>query len=171
MNIFFLDENPIIAAQSQCDKHVNKMVAETAQILSNCYTLERMAESDCPRTQAGSPRKHSYPHHPCCKWVQKSFDNWQWLVTHGLGLEMERLYRGFQPHFSANFIKWCNKNKPVFTELDFTAPPQAMPEEFKDSCPVIAYRRYYTEYKSKHIDMQWSKTRRPPTWFKVKNNE
>ena len=29
MNIFFLDENPRIAAQSLCDKHVVKMVFET----------------------------------------------------------------------------------------------------------------------------------------------
>ena len=34
MNIFVLDTNPITAAQMQCDKHVVKMVLETAQILS-----------------------------------------------------------------------------------------------------------------------------------------
>ena len=34
MNIFFLDENPKHAAQMQCDKHVVKMVLETAQMLS-----------------------------------------------------------------------------------------------------------------------------------------
>ena len=34
MNIFFLDENPQKAAQSLCDKHVVKMVLETAQMCS-----------------------------------------------------------------------------------------------------------------------------------------
>ena len=34
MNIFFLDEDPKYAAQMQCDKHVVKMVLETAQMLS-----------------------------------------------------------------------------------------------------------------------------------------
>ena len=34
MNIFVLDKHPVIAASMQCDKHVVKMVLETAQILS-----------------------------------------------------------------------------------------------------------------------------------------
>ena len=34
MNIFFLDKDPKIAAQLQCDKHVVKMILETAQMLS-----------------------------------------------------------------------------------------------------------------------------------------
>jgi hypothetical protein len=34
MNIFFLDADPKQAAQMQCDKHVVKMVLETAQMLS-----------------------------------------------------------------------------------------------------------------------------------------
>ena len=34
MNIFFLDKDPKIAAQMQCDKHVVKMILETAQMLS-----------------------------------------------------------------------------------------------------------------------------------------
>ena len=34
MNIFFLDKNPYVAAHKQCDKHVVKMVLETAQMLS-----------------------------------------------------------------------------------------------------------------------------------------
>ena len=32
MNIFILDRDPVLAAQYQCDKHVVKMVLETAQI-------------------------------------------------------------------------------------------------------------------------------------------
>ena len=34
MNIFILDEDPSVAAQYHCDKHVVKMVLETAQMLS-----------------------------------------------------------------------------------------------------------------------------------------
>ena len=33
MNIFVLSECPIEAAQMQCDKHVVKMIVETAQML------------------------------------------------------------------------------------------------------------------------------------------
>jgi hypothetical protein len=68
VNIFYVDKNPMLAAQALVDQHVNKQVSETAQELSNCYTLEQLADPSCPRTKKGTPRKHSYPHHPCCKW-------------------------------------------------------------------------------------------------------
>ena len=34
MNIFFLHKDPSRAAKAQCDKHVVKMILETAQMLS-----------------------------------------------------------------------------------------------------------------------------------------
>ena len=33
MNIFFLDENPTLSAKYHADKHVFKMILETAQLL------------------------------------------------------------------------------------------------------------------------------------------
>ena len=37
MNIFHLDKNPIKCALYHCDKHVVKMILETAQMLSTAY--------------------------------------------------------------------------------------------------------------------------------------
>ena len=39
MNIFVLDKNPTIAAQMLCDKHVPKMIVESAQMLSTAHRL------------------------------------------------------------------------------------------------------------------------------------
>ena len=39
MNIFAINENPIVAAQEQCDKHVVKMIVESAQMLSTAHRL------------------------------------------------------------------------------------------------------------------------------------
>ncbi len=39
MNIFFLDEDPRVAAQMHCDKHLVKMIVETAQLLSTAHRL------------------------------------------------------------------------------------------------------------------------------------
>lgn len=36
MNLFVLDRNPRLAARAHCDKHVVKMVLETAQLLRAC---------------------------------------------------------------------------------------------------------------------------------------
>jgi hypothetical protein len=37
MNIFVLDEDPVISAQMQCDKHIVKMPLETAQMLCSVF--------------------------------------------------------------------------------------------------------------------------------------
>ena len=39
MNIFVLDMNPKTAAQLQCDKHVVKMIVESAQMLSTAHRM------------------------------------------------------------------------------------------------------------------------------------
>lgn len=39
MNIFYLDEDPVKAAQYMCDKHVVKMIVESAQILSTAHRV------------------------------------------------------------------------------------------------------------------------------------
>ena len=39
MNIFVLDKDPVKAAQYQCDKHVVKMIVESAQMLSTAHRL------------------------------------------------------------------------------------------------------------------------------------
>jgi len=48
MNLFVLNKDPVKAAQLQCDKHVVKMIVESAQMLSTAHrmldgTLERRA--------------------------------------------------------------------------------------------------------------------------------
>ena len=39
MNIFILDLDPVLAAQSVCNKHVHKMATESAQMLSTAHRM------------------------------------------------------------------------------------------------------------------------------------
>ena len=39
MNLFILNDDPILAAQQQCDKHVVKMIIESAQMLSTTHRM------------------------------------------------------------------------------------------------------------------------------------
>ena len=39
MNIFILNDDPVIAAKEQCDKHVVKMIVESAQMLSTAHRM------------------------------------------------------------------------------------------------------------------------------------
>lgn len=37
MNIFYLSRDPVLCAEMHCDKHVVKMILETAQLLSTAH--------------------------------------------------------------------------------------------------------------------------------------
>ena len=39
MNIFVLDKDPKVAAEEHCDKHVVKMIGESAQMLSTAHRI------------------------------------------------------------------------------------------------------------------------------------
>ena len=166
MNIFVIDNDPEIAASHLVDMHVNKMITESAQILSNCFKLEDMADPSCPKTQNGSSRKYSYPHHPCCKWAKESRQNMDWLIHHAYGLNQERKERFNKntDHFSYEFIRWCDINMRLSIApktQNMTPFAQAMPDEYKDPCAITAYRNYYREGK-KHLH-KW--TRNKPSWI------
>ena len=57
MNIFILDDDPIKAAQLQCDKHVVKIIVESAQMLS---TAHRMLDGAMETRLTKSGRKGKY---------------------------------------------------------------------------------------------------------------
>ena len=80
MNIFYLDRDPHEAARLQCDKHVVKMILETAQLLSTAHN-----ELDGGQIAY----KTTHKNHPSAVWARKSLDNYLWLYRHleGLGSE------------------------------------------------------------------------------------
>ena len=45
MNIFYLHKDPKVAAEMSCDKHVVKMILESAQLLSTCHRVQDGTES------------------------------------------------------------------------------------------------------------------------------
>ena len=169
MNIFYIDEDPTVAAQSLIDIHVNKMIVETAQLLANCYSLDKL--KDAPKTQTGNIRGYSHVNHPCTKWVKSSEDNFVWLVSHGLALCHEKIFRTSNEHFTYAFINWCANNIADLPDIGLTTPALAFNQypEFQDySNPVESYRKYYTNCKrvdknGKKIDIYTRRAR--PTWF------
>lgn len=152
MNIFYLDSNPVKAAQMMCDKHVIKMPLETAQLLCNAF----------PR--GTTPYKNTHESHPCSIWVKKSRANFEWLIAHGFALCKEYTYRYEREHKSANVIQWCKEriDQIQFKFEGFTEPPQCLPDEFKCDYTELAYQNYYLNDK---FDMAvWTK-REIPKFF------
>ena len=40
MNVFYVDKHPVRAAEQMCDKHIVKMILESAQLLSTCHRVQ-----------------------------------------------------------------------------------------------------------------------------------
>ena len=78
MNIFFVDQDPIAAAQALYDTHVVAMVRESAQMLSTAHrVLGEPHDALC---------KATHINHPCSVWVRANVDNYYWLFDHFVGL-------------------------------------------------------------------------------------
>ena len=155
MNIFVLSENPIKAARMQHDKHIVKMVLETAQML--CSAFEN------------APYKKTYINNPCTVWARTSRNNFDWLVLHGLALATEYTYRYNKTHASEKVISWCYKNADLikFPKKHKTPHPLAMPKQYKTEDPVESYINYYINEKL-NIS-KWTRRVRPSI-FSQENN-
>ena len=133
MNIFFLDFDTKKCAEYHCDKHVVKMILETAQLLCGVHWIN----------ESEAPYKLSHKNHPCAIWVRESLSNYLYLCDLGLELSKEYTYRYGKRHKSQDIIEWCLSNKPIIKDIGFTTPPKAMPDEYKVSDVVESYRNYY----------------------------
>lgn len=155
MNIFFLDWDVNKCAKYHCDKHVVKMILETAQLLCGAHYT-----TDQPTDQV--PYKLSHKNHPCSIWVRESLSNYLYLCELGLALSKEYTNRYGKRHKSQDVIEWCITNKLNICDKGFTEPPKAMPEEFKVSDVIESYRNYYRGAKR---DFASWKNVEIPAWF------
>lgn len=86
MNIFVTSYCPAQSARWLDDKRVNKMIVETAQMLSGV-----IRSCVVPHYLNNHPfERHLYQathmRHPCSIWAGQSYDNAKWLLDHGLAL-------------------------------------------------------------------------------------
>jgi hypothetical protein len=142
MNIFILHLNPRTAAEYHCDKHVVKMILETAQLL---YTAHWVLDPD------GIPPgayKKTHVNHPCAIWVRESLSNYQWLAELGIELCHEYTHRYGKIHKTQSHLEWLRAHTPPSIPKGPATPMrQAMPDAYKNDDPVQAYRTYYLEDK------------------------
>jgi len=144
MNIFYLHEDPVKAAKLQYNKHVVKMILESAQML--CTAHHEILGDD-----ADVPYKRAHTNHPSTIWARRSAQNYAWLYDHFVALAQEYKKRYGKDHLSYTKCDPYLRFLPGgLTYTGFTQPPQAMPDEYKDECSLQAYWNYYINDK-KHI--------------------
>ncbi len=158
MNIFVLDPEPTQAAIYHCNRHVVKMVLESAQMLCTNLNLKHI----------DTPYKSCHMNHPCTIWARQTRSNYEWLCDLGLSLGMEYTHRYGKEHKSQSVIEYCYKYISTFPEGPLTPFAQAMPDVYKCTDSVQAYRNYYLGEKKDFAI--WSK-REVPEWFQLVTQE
>jgi hypothetical protein len=157
MNIFYINEDPIIAAQELADDHIRKMQIESAQM---CCTAHW-------ETGTEAPYKRAHWNHPSTKWVRESIQHYNWLVEHGLEICDQFTKRYGKLHKTQSVLEWLKQNKPQISDNGFTPPPQCMPEEFRMEDTIEAYKNFYINDKIKIKKLTYNKLNNKPEWINI----
>lgn len=152
MNIFAVHLDPTTAAQSLCDKHVVKMLLESAQML--CTVAHGQG--------INAPYKAVHAKHPCTLWAGESADNYRWLHAHAHALAAEYTHRYGRKHKSERVVTLMQPDLMNLPDTGLTPHAQAMPEQYKHERTIIAYRKYYWFEKRRFA--KWT-NRTPPSWW------
>ena len=184
MNIFILDNDPVKAAQQQCDKHVVKMIVESAQMLS---TAHRMLDGHVELRPSKSGKrmvkhyilndkrdvilyKAVHYNHPCSVWTMESHENYLWHYIHFAALCDEYKYRYNKIHSTdmklRKELKALPTNIPLVPMTEFKLAMKSNPEcMFEDK--IKSYRAFY-QTKQERFNMVWT-NRDIPEWFNHAN--
>jgi hypothetical protein len=158
VNIFYLDRDPKIAAQMHCDRHVVKMILESAQMLS---TAHRVIDGDDYANERGL-YKMAHKNHPSTIWVRSSDEHYNWMYSLMLSQMEEYTYRYDKHHATERLIEPLRLLPTSIENNGFVDPPMCMPEYCKKDDVVSSYQNYYIEEKS---DFATWKRRAMPEWF------
>lgn len=164
MNIFFLDRDPATAARLHCDKHVVKMILESAQLLSTAHRVLDGEDKILPDEREDVLYRATHVNHPSAVWTRSGIDQYRWVhdLLYFLIYEFRARYKKphaterLQPHLlnAPHNIQW---------DAPWTDPPQCMPEDVQyEDDPVTAYRDYYAKYKSDIA--KWAHGPEPVWW-------
>lgn len=187
MNIFFLDNDPKLAATYHNDKHAVKMILESAQLLSTALRISDGVNVISPYTNKvvnflpgeipaidkyhgiypseSSKLAYNKTHekHPSAKWVSESLDNYEWLIELATYLNEQCKFRFNHNRDHSSYLMIKNMPKPSnIPRVGITMAGLAMPDVCKTEDPVESYRAYYIKYK-RHL-ASWTKVG-TPYWY------
>jgi len=157
MNLFFVNQDPVMAAMDLADKHVVKMLLECCQMMStaarrNGYESEHIY-------------KDAHVKHPMTVWVGDSRKHYEWCWEHAVALATEYRIRYMREHKSASLLpRLAYAMYNHVPDNGWVDPPLCMPDEYKIGNYVDSYREYYRKGKA-HLHKWTSKN--IPEWICV----
>jgi hypothetical protein len=157
MNIFYINADPIAAAQQLADDHIRKMQIESAQMCSTAHW----------ESGSQAPYKRAHVNHPSTKWVRESIQHYRWLINHGLEICSEFTKRYGKHHKTQDVLEWLRDNEPSINDNGFNPPPQCMPDIYQKQDTIEAYKTFYIEDKVKIKNLSWKKLNNKPNWVTI----
>jgi hypothetical protein len=178
MNIFYTDSDPKIAAQNMVDRHVVKMILESAQLLSTAHRLLD-AKEYVGKSESGKNIKRwklsneideilysaTHNNHPSSIWTRKNSANYDWLYVHFISMGEEYTHRYGRNHLTIEKLGVILKAKPknINKSETITKMFPCMDEKYVVSeDPITNYRNYYNNGKADLF--RWT-NRKPPSWI------
>jgi hypothetical protein len=195
VNVFYLDHCPRAAAEAHCDRHVVKMILESAQLLSTAWhvvapnAVEQSIGSTDPayplidRTPAiaarlefgtvyylGNQRIYgkTHEHHPSAVWVRENRGNYEWLWQLGQWLLEEYGHRYSKLHACRHVLRTLERAPTGLQPGEQNEPPPAMPEEcvVSNDGYIDAVASYRHYYRTVKRPLLQYRRRAPPEWVR-----
>jgi len=150
MNIFVISKNPKENAMILDDLRLNKMILETAQLLSTTYR-ELWGEVE-------GLYKSTHKNHPCTIWTREKQINFKWLYSYFVELHNEFKFRKERAdHASFRKLNHIFKQKADKIEGDISNV------EFTFNCTEYKDLPVFESYKYQLIH-KWKNDIKQPTW-------
>jgi hypothetical protein len=174
MNIFYLHRKRRKCVKYHCDKHVIKMILETAQLLCTAVwvfdpdSIVQDPESKQFAYHGTRVYRKTHENHPCAIWARENKKHFRWLRKFGLYLCKEYTYRYGKTHKTEEILRGL-RTPPAMPDGVFHEPPQCMPDQYKvPNDSVQAYRNYYVGEKARMLCWDGKINSRPrPPWVSV----
>ena len=157
------------AAIAHSDRHVIKMIVESAQLLSTAHVF--LDGSLTASARVPKILKATHSNHPSARWVRSSAEAYEWVHQLMGYLILEHFIRwGSRAHVYSHGGRsslWAQLstiplNMPL---IPASEPAQVVPPCCRRSNAVGAYRAYYCNHKS-HI-ATWKPPRTTPDWWQI----
>ncbi len=146
MNIFVIDADTARCARALDDLRLNKMIVETAQILSTVMRTAGYKGDDI--------YKSTHKNHPCVLWAGESTENYKWLLLYMSDLVEEKYNRTQKHHKSYEIFNTLCGGAKLLPQGPMTPFVNCTPH--KNLPTIEAYRLTLIE--------KWTKDKKTPTW-------
>lgn len=187
MNLFLIAFTARDVASSHCDKHVVKMILETAQLLYTAWWSSRHKVVEA--LPAPKPYRATHKNHPTAVWVRACPEHYHFAVAVGLELCREYTRRYGKIHKTQQHLeRLAQMGSPPCVEETATPASEkcataglpdgirfyhcAVADDLFPQCArytdgkLNAVETYRAYYQTKQWKMKWNRGKdSPPTWY------